>query len=47
MLATRLSFPEIGDRPGRRIGPGRLCRSDVATALGYDVAAALEEPGDN
>jgi hypothetical protein len=31
---------------GQRRGPGGALPPDVATALGYDVAAALEEPGD-
>ncbi len=37
---------DAGDRPGgraRRVAAA----ADVAAALGYDIAAALEEPGDH
>ena len=36
-----------GDRPGGRDGPGGLGRPGVATALEYDIEAALEEPDDH
>jgi hypothetical protein len=33
------------DRPGGRLGRIVCAAPEVATALGYDIAAALEEPG--
>ena len=49
LLSTHLSFPEIAGvllAIASVAGLGRVAAAapDVATALGYDIAAALEEP---
>jgi hypothetical protein len=36
-----------GDRPVAGLGRVVCAAPDVATALGYDIAAALEEPDDH